>query len=212
MIHDNRFREINMLTTKEAIAKRRSIRKFKSDKIAHDILEELIDAARLAPSNGNTQPWRFKIVVDQDIKNKLSEAAYGQKFVAKAPAIIVCCTHLEKYADDVAAGAKYLANIQAIDYEFVDNTIIPYVEFLHTLSPTQLRIIASLNVAIAIEHIMLRALDYGLGTCWVTANNEKVCELFNWDENTYVVALLPIGYPAENPTPRKRHCLAEIII
>ncbi len=57
-----------MLTTKEAIEKRRSIQKFKADAILPNILNELLDAARLAPSGCNAQPWRFKIVTDQTIK------------------------------------------------------------------------------------------------------------------------------------------------
>lgn len=59
----------DMLTTKEAIEQRRSIRKFKPDAIPQEILLELIDAARLAPSGGNVQPWRFKIVTDPETKD-----------------------------------------------------------------------------------------------------------------------------------------------
>jgi nitroreductase len=69
------------------------------------------------------------------------------------------------------------------------------------------------NVAIAIEHIVLRALDYGLGSCWIRLIDEqKVKELFGWDDSIYVVALLPIGYPAEIPDARKRLGLNGIII
>jgi nitroreductase len=53
-----------MLTTKEAIEKRRSIRKFKQDPIPEKDLMEILNAARLAPSGCNAQPWRFKIVKD----------------------------------------------------------------------------------------------------------------------------------------------------
>ncbi len=59
-----------MLTTKEGIENRRSIRKFKAEPVPEDILYELLDAARLAPSGSNAQPWRFKIV--KDLKRKIS--------------------------------------------------------------------------------------------------------------------------------------------
>ena len=60
-----------MLTTKEAIEKRRSIRKFKADPIPEEYILELIESARLAPSGCNAQPWRFKIVKDGITKAKL---------------------------------------------------------------------------------------------------------------------------------------------
>jgi nitroreductase len=69
------------------------------------------------------------------------------------------------------------------------------------------------NVAIAVEHIVLRALDFGLGTCWVRLIEEqKVREIFGWDDNLYVVALLPVGYPDESPPPRKRLPVQELLI
>jgi len=69
------------------------------------------------------------------------------------------------------------------------------------------------NVAIAIEHIVLRALDFELGTCLSRALEEnKVRDIFGWDENIYPVALLPVGYPDEAPAPRKRLVIEEIIM
>lgn len=201
-----------MLTTKEAIEKRRSIRKFKPDPIAQEILQELIDAARLAPSGCNAQPWRFKIVTDMETKVRLAQASYNQKFVAQAPAILVCCASLKEYADNMTLGVQDLGSIRAIEPEIV-KTIVQRSDALRTLSTTQLGLIVSFQVAIAIEHIVLRALDYGLGTCWVKlVDAEKIHKIFSWDQNMCVVALLPIGYPDENPAPRKRRSLSEIVI
>lgn len=121
-----------MLTTKEAIEKRRSIRKFKPDPIAQEILHELIDAARLAPSGSNAQPWRFKIVTDAATKTKLAEAAYNQNFVAQAPAVLVCCASLKEYIDNMALGAQDLGNIQAVAPEIV-KTIVQRSDTLRTL-------------------------------------------------------------------------------
>ena len=69
------------------------------------------------------------------------------------------------------------------------------------------------NVAIAVEHIVLRALDFNLGTCWIKLLNEQMINtIFGWDDNIYVVALLPLGYPAESPPPRSRLRIDEILI
>lgn len=201
-----------MLTTKEAIEKRRSIRKFRPDIIPKEILEELIESARLAPSNGNSQPWCFKSVTDPIVKTKLAEAAYNQNFIVEAPVILVCCASLKDYAKNIATGAQGLANINEIGQEFVDKIIVPHTKALSSLPWIELGKMASVSVAIAIEHILLRALDYNIGGCWVSANSKKVCEVFNWDEDMFVVALLPLGYFEVLPKARQRKALNEMTI
>lgn len=73
------------------IRQRRSIRKYKSDPIPLDHLKQMLEAARLAPSGGNTQPWKFVVVRDPTIIQQLAVAARKQGFLAEAAAIIVAC-------------------------------------------------------------------------------------------------------------------------
>jgi nitroreductase len=201
-----------MLTTKEAIEKRRSIRKYKPDPLPQEILNELIEAARLAPSGCNAQPWRFKIVTDQSTKEKLAKAAHDQKFIAQAPAVIICCASLKEYIDSSVSGVQDLENIGAIGKNIVQE-ITQRADLLQTFTPEQLGVVVEFNVAIAIEHIVLRALDYGLGTCWIRLIDKvQIQQIFNWDKKMFIAALLPIGYPAEDPKPRRRKLLNEIII
>ncbi|MHA1935455.1 MAG: nitroreductase family protein [Candidatus Thorarchaeota archaeon] len=72
----------------DVIAKRRSIRKYKSDKIPDEVLARIMAAARLAPSAENSQPWRFVIVTDQEDKNLLA-IPKPQRFIAGANAVVV---------------------------------------------------------------------------------------------------------------------------
>jgi nitroreductase len=201
-----------MLNTKEAIEKRRSIRKYKPDSIPDEHIRELLNSAQLAPSGSNAQPWRFKIVKEANVKAKLAEAAYDQSFIAQAPVVIVCCADIQGYLDGTISGAQDLGKIGAIEDRIV--TILQgKAENLKTIDRNELGPRIAANVAIAIEHIVLRALDFGLGSCWVRLIDErKVKELFRWSDNIYVVALLPIGYPAELPKARKRLKLNEILI
>ena len=201
-----------MLTTKEAIERRRSIRKFKSDPIPDSHLRELLNSARLAPSGCNAQPWRFKIVKQESIKAKLAEAAYGQMFISQAPVIIVCCADIQGYLDGTVSGIQDLGKIGAVEDRIV--TILKgKTKDIETIERNDLGPRIAANVAIAIEHIVLRALDFGLGSCWIRLIDEgKVKELFGWNDNFYVVALLPIGCPAEFPKERKRLELEEILI
>jgi nitroreductase len=201
-----------MLTTKEAIEKRRSIRKYKADSIPDEYVRELLDSARLAPSGCNAQPWRFKIVKESDVKAKLAEAAYNQAFISQAPIVIVCCADIQGYLDGTVSGVQDLGQIGAIEDRIV--TILKgKAKDLETIGSNELGPRIASNVAIAIEHIVLRALDFGLGSCWIRLMDEqKVKEIFGWSENVFVVALLPIGYPAEFPIARKRLELNDILI
>ena len=73
------------------IQKRRSMRKYKKDTIPEDVLQRVIEAARLAPSGKNYQPWKFILVQDEELKEKLARASAEQSFMAEAPVIIVAC-------------------------------------------------------------------------------------------------------------------------
>jgi len=200
------------ISTKEAIENRRSIRKFKPDSITNEILMELLESARLAPSGCNSQPWRFKIVRDEATKKQLQEFSFDQKFVSEAPVVLVVCADVQGYLDGRVSGVQDLGEIGVFD----DNIC----EILHktTKAKSQLKIedlqkSVAFNIAIAIEHIALRALDFGLGTCWMRLIDEKaIREYFGWDKNLYPVAVLPIGYPDENPKPRKRRPMEDLLI
>lgn len=201
-----------MLTTKEAIENRRSIRKFKHDSIPENDLMEIINAARLAPSGCNAQPWRFKIVKDYDTKMKLSQAAYNQCFIAQAPVVIICCADVNGYLNGTVSGVQDLGKIGAVE-ESIVQILGKRAHDLKTVPMEQIGPQISFNVAIAIEHMVLRALDFGLGTCWVRLlETQKINEIFGWDKNIYTVALLPIGYPLEVPSPRKRMELNDLLL
>ena len=80
------------MTVLEAIKKRYSCRNYLEKNIEKEKLDQILEAARLAPSAKNLQGWRFIIVTDKDKKRKLAEAANNQMFLEKAGAIIVACT------------------------------------------------------------------------------------------------------------------------
>jgi nitroreductase len=201
-----------MLTTKEAIANRRSIRRFKPDPVPSEYFNELLDAARLAPSGCNAQPWRFRIVTEQATRSALALAAFNQTFIAQAPAVIVCCADCRGYLEGTVSGIQDLGKRDVVEKSIVD-ILVKRAEQLKSAPVEELGPQIAFNVAIAIEHIVLRALDFGLGTCWIRLfDKRKVNELFGWDGNIFPVALLPIGYPEKNPAPRKRMTIEEMLI
>ena len=75
----------------ETVRERTSIREYKTDPIEEDKLERILDAARLAPSGKNGQPWTFIVVKDEETRKKLVPACKGQEFVGQAPVVVVAC-------------------------------------------------------------------------------------------------------------------------
>lgn len=75
----------------EVVRTRRSIRSYKPDPIPDDVLTRVLDAARIAPSGSNRQPWRFIVVKNEALKRKLVPACGNQGFIAEAPVVVVAC-------------------------------------------------------------------------------------------------------------------------
>jgi len=81
----------------EAIRTRRSVRSYESKPVEDEKLEAVLEAGRLAPSAKNLQEWRYIVVRDAAMRQKLMGAAYDQSFVGEAPIVIACCAETEHY-------------------------------------------------------------------------------------------------------------------
>lgn len=160
----------------DAIRKRRSVRGYLDREIEDDKLKAVLEAGRLAPSAHNGQEWKFVVVKDKALREKLSEAAKGQKFVAEAPVVIAAC---------------------AVETEKV-------MSCGQTAYP--------IDLAIAVDHMTLKAVEEGLGTCWIGAFYEdRVKPILGIPEDVRVVVLLPLGYPSVEPGAPGRKPLEEIV-
>lgn len=84
----------------EAIKTRRSVRKYKPEAIPDEDLKKILTAARLAPSAGNKQPWRFVVVRDSETKRKLGKIARGQTWISDA-GVIVAALAMDKKSPEV---------------------------------------------------------------------------------------------------------------
>lgn len=163
-----------------AVKKRRSVRRFKENGIPQETLEKLLDAARLAPSAGNVQPWRFIAVRNKEVQQQLARAALGQRWMTTAPVIIVVCAELPRSASAYGQRGVELYALQ--------------------------------DTAAAIENLLLCAVEEGLGGCWVGAFNEQAAaDVLGLDgKKLRPVALVPVGYPGEDPAPPPKRPLKEI--
>ena len=75
----------------KVIRTRRSVRSYKNKPILEEVLNRVLETARIAPSGSNRQPWKFILVTDEALKRKMISACKNQTFVAEAPVIIVAC-------------------------------------------------------------------------------------------------------------------------
>ena len=190
----------------QVIRARRSIRHFKPDPVSNEALSEILEAARLAPSGSNIQPWRFVIIRSPEKKKQL-EAATVFRFVLKAPVVIACCSDFSALD---GRQDRLLELFQAGVFEGVetDGEYIPPER-----NQDQLQAYLNMNVGIAITHMMLKAADLGLGTCWIGGFDPmKAKEILSLDHRLQIVALLPIGYPERLPAPRPRFAAEKLIV
>jgi len=96
----------------EAIKNRKSVRAYSDEKVSEEDVKRLIDAARLAPSAGNIQPWEFVIVKNMEMKRKLSDAALNQTFIQTAPVVIVVFADVTRSSRGYGNRGQHLYSLQ----------------------------------------------------------------------------------------------------
>lgn len=95
------------MDTLEAIRSRRSVRKYKSQTVPREYIEKIIDAARLAPSARNIQPWCFVVITDYNMRSKIADLTDYGKFIKEAAVCIaVLCEDTKYYLEDGCAATE----------------------------------------------------------------------------------------------------------
>ena len=84
----------------EPIKKRQNVRSYQDKEIPEEILQQILEAGRLAPSACNNQPWKFIVVRDKNLKKRLVSTCKNQKFVGEASVVIVGCAISPSYKMD----------------------------------------------------------------------------------------------------------------
>jgi len=192
---------------KEVIETRRSVRKFSELPIPEAILDEMLEAARLAPSGGNAQGHVFGVIKDREIKEKLAKAAGEQMWIAKAPIIIACCARLDwDIAEQPADDFGLIVNKLRFNNDFLDY-LCRYPD-----RKARMTLFENATPLIPAQHIFLTAVSHGLGACFVGYMDIRTIDrILNLPENISCLYLLPIGYPEETPKAKHRKSVSEIV-
>ncbi len=155
------------MDVREAIGKRRSVRFYSEDPVTENTIHELLDAARLAPSGCNAQPWRFLVVRERDTVQELKrQKAFPQNFVYEAPVIIVCCGDPDAYL------GRYGGENQVADGSVPEDPDAQRALFKSVEGKNAARTLR--DVAIASAFLVLRATELGLATSYVGLIDEAV--------------------------------------
>lgn len=204
-----------MITPKRAsdlatlLRNRRSVRTYQDRPIERALLEQMVEAARWAPSPHGRQPWRFAILTQHEPKQRLAEQMGetwhtnlqmdGQseetvnirleksyRRILRAPAIIIPCLYLEdldRYPDQTRQANEVTMAIQSL--------------------------------GAAVQNMLLMAYDLGLDTGWMCAPlfcPEVACTALNLDKRLIPHALITVGYATADPVRRPRLPLDHLIV
>jgi PPOX class probable F420-dependent enzyme len=188
---------------------RQSVRAFQNRPVPRAALEEMVKAARWAPSPHGAQPWRFVVLTQSEVKRTLAEAMgdewrrtlamdgedeavvarrlqLSRQRIEQAPALILACLYLadlDRYPDPDRQRAEETMAIQSL--------------------------------GAAIQNMLLAAYSLGLDTGWMCAPlfaRQTVCAALSLDASLIPHALIPVGYKAAEPRRRPHRPASELIV
>lgn len=177
------------MNTLEAIQTRRSIRKFKDQKVPREVLRQITAAAAYAPSWKNTQAARYHVLEDRELQRRIAEEytlgfSYNTGTLAHAPQVVVL------------TALKGRSGVEK-DGSFTTSKGENWLMF---------------DAGVAAQTFCLAAWEHGVGSVIMGIfDAEKVAELLRIPENEVVVALIPIGYPDEAPQAPRRKAVDELL-
>jgi nitroreductase len=173
-------------TMLELILSRQSERSYSDRPVETEKIERIIEAGRMAPSACNAQPWKFIVVTDPELRNKLSVAASAKllgmnSFVSQASLQIIVVREKENMSSRIGATVKNK------DYSLID-------------------------IGIATENMCLQARAEGIGSCIVGWFDEKqVKKILGIPSSKRVELIITLGYPLKELREKRRKLLSETV-
>jgi nitroreductase len=161
----------------ELIAARYSIRAYRPDPVEDEKLQAILEAARLAPTAANRQPFQLVVMHTAGREEEIGKI-YRRSWFVQAPLVIGVCA---------ISSQAWVRESDRFNARLID-------------------------AAIVADHLILAAANLGLGTCWVAAFNvEAARTVLQLPEEAEPVIFTPLGYPADQPGPKTRKPLSELV-
>ena len=175
----------------ECIKNRRTIRKYKTDDVPAELLNQLLEESFRASTMGNMQLYSVVVTRDREMKENLAPAHFKQPMVTKAPVVLTFCADFNRFS-------KWCRCRQA--EPGYDNRI----SFLNAAS----------DALLVTQNFCTLAEAHGLGICYLGTtiyNPDKIIDTLQLPELVMPVATITVGYPDECPSQPDRLPLAGII-
>ncbi len=170
----------------ELVRKRHSVRSFLNKPVPRQMLEQCLEAAHLAPSACNAQPWKFIVIERRELIEEITRRVFHSiysfnRFIKDAGALIAVVSDKEGF---VRKAGKYL---KGTDYYLID-------------------------IGIAAEHLVLQATEFGLGSCWIGWFDEKrLRKLLTLPRRRRIDIIIALGYcKSETPSIKSRKEFSDI--
>ena len=161
----------------ELIAARYSVRAYRPDPVEDEKLGAVLEAARLAPTAANRQPFQLVVMRTAGREEEIGKI-YRRPWFVQAPLVIGVCA---------ISSQAWVRESDRFNARLID-------------------------AAIVADHLILAAADLGLGTCWVAAFNvEAARSVMGLPDEAEPVIFTPLGYPADQPGPKTRKPLSELV-
>jgi nitroreductase len=163
----------------ELLKVRQSVRQYRQQPVARELLEKLIEAVRLSPSASNAQPWKLIVVDDPEVLSRVAQATFSKtvafnRFALEAPVIAVFVTEKSGFITQVGAVLKK-------------------------------RQFSLIDIGIAAAHFCLQAAELGLGTCILGWFDEKrIKRLLRIPGGRRIGLLVTLGYAVEGYPLREK--------
>ena len=183
----------------ELLKLRYSCRDFSAKPIPHEIICYMLECGRLSASGGNHQPWKFGIIIDPNLIEEITVAAsinFCQKWIAKAPLLIVLCTELVESPSSEIWLKRFPSKLK--EMQEIDKELFSAI----SMEEHQTKIPG--------EHMVLAALEHGIYSTWISSVDcERVGELIGI-KDYLVTNVLAFGYPKESKEPTPKKALVDI--
>lgn len=198
---------IDFRSVRDAAEQRRSIRAYEPVPIPREDMEEILDVVRRAPSAFNVQPWRFVVVETPELKERLAAAAFNQRQVHSAPAVIVLYTDMKSSLENL--GSVVHPGLGPEQQEATQRTIR---SMFAKQSEDERETWAQGQGYIALGYLLLAAEARGYRTSPMAGfDPAAVKALLDLPENARIPALVAIGRGAEEGFPQHRLPLESIV-
>jgi nitroreductase len=188
------------MDTLDAIAARRSIRKFKDRPIPEETLDAILLAATLAPSGKNQQPWRF-VVVGGDKRTEMLAVMRGGIVASKAQG---------RNPGSAEWTVQVMEQAPTTVFIFLPGGVKPWET--HTADQMFSDVVDIQSIGAAVQNMLLAAQDLGIGSLWICDVFFAYEELCAWlGEKGEMIAAVSFGYADESPEARPRKPIGEVV-